>query len=843
MPEGLRSRISGCSFNLFHAPWFSKTLGTTPAAERESNPESPFLKTLEASMRSFPAVVAYPPNQVFIGNLDPRVLPEQPWYTRQEGGSPEGPFGDILDETALYGLMKYSDVFDLVLLEEQFSRNARDTLAALPAMTMADLSSLEKGVSAEEIDKAVSVGAVPLYREGILSGCVKAAHPSDINLSAHTMTENLASKATAVYALRQLLHERDGLADKIGYIIETSEEACGDMNQRGGGNFAKAVGELAALKAATGSDTRSFCAGPVHGLMQAASLVAAGTFEKVVVVAGGTTAKLAMNAKKHLEKSLPVLEDVMGSFALLVEGGPGPGLNVRLDAVGFHKIGAGSAPQAVVGNLVADPLEKAALSFSDVDVYAPEMHNPEITSLSGAGNVTLQNLKMIAAMAVMRKEITREEMDGFIAKHGVSGWAPTQGHIPSGVPALGWFLRWAEEGSFHRGLVIGKGSLFLGRMTNLFDGVSLLVEAENREDFSESPDVRVEKEEEGSVRLGCTVTGAESPPEVLREGVEAFREKDPSRRVTLYGKADPGENRRAMERDLENGVVDGALTFHYSFPLGEATVGLAELPHTGKKLFIATTTGAASDDRVEALVLNALKGKAAGRAWGLANPSVGFLNLEGAALALKKIRQLMEKGYPLRLAGSSRQGDGLLRGNDILKGTCDVVVCDSLTGNALMKLLSAYETGGEQETTGSGYGCGLSHGKPVGIISRATGAKVLSAALEYLERMIRGSWTERLREETQAAEKAGLSEVIQAKKAPAAETQGLRTEKEKKPLKVPVDAEIEGVDVLVIQEAVDSLLHEGIYCESGMGCTGPVVMVSRENIKRAERILQDRSFL
>ena len=57
---------------------------------------------------------------------------------------------------------------------------------------------------------------------------------------------------------------------------------------------------------------------------------------------------------------------------------------------------------------------------------------------------------MIAAIAVMKKEIAREEMDAFIARHGTTGWAPTQGHIPSGIPALGWFLAWARAGKLAR---------------------------------------------------------------------------------------------------------------------------------------------------------------------------------------------------------------------------------------------------------------------------------------------------------------------------------------------------------------------------------------------------------
>ena len=36
------------------------------------------------------------------------------------------------------------------------------------------------------------------------------------------------------------------------------------MNQRGGGNFAKAAAEVAGLVSASGSDARGFCAAPTH---------------------------------------------------------------------------------------------------------------------------------------------------------------------------------------------------------------------------------------------------------------------------------------------------------------------------------------------------------------------------------------------------------------------------------------------------------------------------------------------------------------------------------------------------------------------------------------------------
>ena len=81
----------------------------------------------------------------------------------------------------------------------------------------------------------------------------------------------------------------------VEYVIDCAEEACGDMNQRGGGNFAKAAAEVAGLLNATGSDSRGFCAGPSHALIEAAALVKSGAYKCVAVTAGGCTAKLGMN--------------------------------------------------------------------------------------------------------------------------------------------------------------------------------------------------------------------------------------------------------------------------------------------------------------------------------------------------------------------------------------------------------------------------------------------------------------------------------------------------------------------------------------------------------------------
>ena len=144
---------------------------------------------------------------------------------------------------------------------------------------------------------------------------------------------------------------------------------------------------------------------------------------------------------------------------------------------GKNKVGSGSAPQNVITALVADPLDKMGLKITDIDKYSVEMQNPEITKPAGAGDVPLANYKMIAALAVKRGELARTELESFIVEHGMTGWAPTQGHIPSGAPYLGFAREDIMNGDIKNCMVVGKGSLFLGRMTNLFDGVSFVVEA------------------------------------------------------------------------------------------------------------------------------------------------------------------------------------------------------------------------------------------------------------------------------------------------------------------------------------------------------------------------------
>lgn len=471
--------VRGAAYILVHTPDMIMRYGTTCALEHEANPESEFLKKLPEYVRSYEEVVKYAPNQAYIGNMLPDILNtiEKPWYKNLiQAADAEGKMGEIVSQDEFYAAIKLSDAFDLVALEKDFLIEIKAKLAKKSLYTEAELAKLKEGSELSEIESKVRGGAEPLYMGSKLVGCVKAAHDKDKNLTAHIMVENLVTKASGVIALKNLIYRNNIPADSIEYVIECSEEACGDMNQRGGGNFAKAICEVAGATGATGSDTRGFCAAPAHALINAAALVKAGVYKSVAIVAGGATAKLGMNARDHVNKGVPVLEDCLGGFAVLVTENDGISPVLRTDIVGRHTVGTGSSPQAVMESLITKPLDKVGMKITDIDKYSVEMQNPEITEPAGAGNVPLANYKMIAALGAKRGDIDKTSMPSFIKEHGMPGFAPTQGHIPSGVPYVGAAREMIMSGAIERAMIVGKGSLFLGRMTNQFDGVSIIME-------------------------------------------------------------------------------------------------------------------------------------------------------------------------------------------------------------------------------------------------------------------------------------------------------------------------------------------------------------------------------
>lgn len=460
------------SYVLANAPDLVR-YGSKPTRELEKNPE--LLEQLQGALRPWDEFLSYPPNQTFIGNLTVDELGQipRPWFENGvSDASPVGPFGRIVNQAALYGLMKLCDDFDLLTISEELAGSAAKEL------TFFDIrKDRVTGVPMAEIEQLVMHGkGLALYHNGEIAGFIRSAHEQDASLAAGVLLENLACKATAVLAVAGVLGTGPIDAGSVDYLLNCGEEAVGDRYQRGAGSLSKAVGEVVGCINATGSDIKAFCAAPVHALIMASAMVASGLYRYVVVLGGGAQAKLGMKFRAHLKSGVSVMEDALAGMAFVVGPDNGDAMKVRLDLTGKHPIGAGSSPQAVYQALVVDPLVRAGLKMTEIDRYGVEMHNPEITVPGGGGDVPMTNYRTLAAMAVMRGELERDEMDEFVATRGMPGFAPTQGHIPAGVPYLGHAHAAMRRGDLSRAMIVAKGSLFLGRMTQLMDGVSFVIE-------------------------------------------------------------------------------------------------------------------------------------------------------------------------------------------------------------------------------------------------------------------------------------------------------------------------------------------------------------------------------
>ena len=365
-------------------------------------------------------------------------------------------------------------------------------------------------------------------------------------------------------------------------------------------------------------------------------------------------------------------------------------------------------------------------------------------------------------------------------------------------------------------------------------------------------------------RVGLTVLGSEHGPEEMVTGAElaarAYGDIDivlvgpvscedaRSRGLDAVWAEDVATQHARMEELLDSGELDACVTMHYTFPIGVSTVGRVVTPGRGREMFIATTTGTSGTDRVENMVKNAVYGIAAAKACGVSRPSVGILNVDGARQVERALRKLDGNGYAVRFAESARaDGGAVMRGNDLLMGVPDVMVCDTLTGNLLMKVFSSFTTGGDYEASGYGYGPGVGEGykRIIMILSRASGAPVVAGAIRYAADLVRGDLRHVAATEFAAARSAGwpsLSEALgqQVQRADGGVDPGAGIVP---PAAKVVTHEIPGVDILQLEDAVRALWAAGIYAESGMGCTGPIVMVAQEDTDAAVRLLGERGYL
>src|SRR6266851_3804399 len=478
--------VRGVACVLVHTPGLVR-YGSKPSRELAragAESESPLLATMQAHLRSYAHAVAYPPNQAFIGNLRPEALFDipRPWWCAEpgDGSNRTGPFGEILSEEEFWGLLRLADDFSLVHLDERTAADASERLGRHPLFADTDLGKLADDEPGEKVaEQASRPGNLALHDGlGRLVGYVVPGYPEDFSQSAQILLENLAAKATGALALRHLLRQTGTPAGKVDYLLGCGEEAVGDRYQRGGGSLSKAMAEMAGLSNADGADVKAFCCAPVHATVLGGALVQARVHDTVVVVGGGSLAKLGMKFLGALSHDMPILEDSLA--ALAIELGPDTGSGdprLRLDVVGKHDVGVGAAPRALYEALVLGPLARAGLRIPEVDRYAVELHNPEITEAGGSGNVARTNYRTIASLAVVNGQLPREAIDTFEREHGMPGYVPTQGHIPAALPYLAHARQAMRDGQMQRAMFVAKGSLFLGKMTTLADGMSVLIES------------------------------------------------------------------------------------------------------------------------------------------------------------------------------------------------------------------------------------------------------------------------------------------------------------------------------------------------------------------------------
>jgi len=360
----------------------------------------------------------------------------------------------------------------------------------------------------------------------------------------------------------------------------------------------------------------------------------------------------------------------------------------------------------------------------------------------------------------------------------------------------------------------------------------------------------------GRFPVGLTIPGSEHGEAELVYAAELAAKRNPDLDVILIGgpeakglkhfpAATLEDAHKEMERLFKEGTIKACVTMHYNFPLGVSTVGKVVTPGKGREMILATTTGTTDANRYKAMLLNAIGGIAVAKASGIAEPTVGLLNIDGIAVIEKALNKMKEKGYKVNYTESSRADGGVrMRGNDLLQGTPDVMVCDTLTGNLLIKLFSSFVTGGSYEGSGFGYGpcIGSGYDDVVGIISRASGAPAIANALKFVADCAKNNVHSIYAEELKAAKKAGLDELLEDMPGakPVAAT---AAEEVKAPPKKTVDAGIPGIDVIEIEDACKALWKEGIYAETGMGCTGPVIMVSEEDLPKARDVLHKADYI
>jgi betaine reductase len=464
---------------LIHTPGLTR-YGSKPEREIDVNPAR--LAELNSRLRTYEDALGYLPNQVFVGERGPESLTSisRPWFGQRAPLREERrPFGSIIDESSFLALVALADPFKHVALLDRFWESTAPRLQQSPVCGSLTTAAPHL-VDTNRLTSMISDGnGLPLFAgaDDQPVGWIANGHHEDESLSAMVLLENLCGKVSAALSLQEMfLRSGDLKKNEVDFVIGCSEEAVGDRYQRGGGNLAKAIAEFSGCDMASGFDVKDFCAAPIPAMVTAAALVQSGVAENIVVVGGSSLPKLGMKFLYHLEKNIPVLEDMQAAVAVWIGRDDGKSPIVNLASVGRHPVSAGASLDQQLRTLVVDPLNRLELAVPAVDKFVTELHNPEITVPANGGDVAERNYRMLGAVLVKAGKLAKSDLSAFMKERGLPGYAPTQGHIASALAYVPHALQGLTEGEFKRCFLFARASLFLGQMTQLSDGMSVMLE-------------------------------------------------------------------------------------------------------------------------------------------------------------------------------------------------------------------------------------------------------------------------------------------------------------------------------------------------------------------------------
>ena len=176
------------------------------------------------------------------------------------------------------------------------------------------------------------------------------------------------------------------------------------------------MAKCAGAFSASGMDVKNFCAAPASALVTAGALIKAGLYERIVVVAGGSLAKLGMKSMAFIPRDVPHtgrqprLHGVSGHPQRRRESDAAPG---SPEQSARRTSAPARRTRPSIEQLILKPLRSLGLTMADVDRFAPELHNPEIMEYYELRNVAHKNYRMIPATAVLAGEIDRAGMSTF----------------------------------------------------------------------------------------------------------------------------------------------------------------------------------------------------------------------------------------------------------------------------------------------------------------------------------------------------------------------------------------------------------------------------------------------